>query len=43
MLHAAAALKQQKAELSPEIFRDLRQALERKAVQLLETGAPECL
>ena len=41
MLHAAAALKQQKADLSPEIFRDLRQALERKAVQLLESPRSE--
>jgi hypothetical protein len=41
MLHAAAALKQQKADLSLEIFRDLRQALERKAVQLLESPRSE--
>ena len=41
MLHAAAALKQQKAELSPEIFPDLRLALERKAAQLLESPRSE--
>ena len=41
MLHAAAALKQQKADLSPEIFRDLRQALQRKAVQLLKSPRSE--
>jgi hypothetical protein len=40
--HAAAALKQQKADLSPEILGDLRQALGRNAVQLLERlrGSP---
>jgi transposase len=36
MLRAAVALQQQKAELSTQTFSDLRQALERKAVQLLE-------
>ena len=41
MLHAAAALKQQKADLSSEIFCDLRQALEGKAAQLLEPPRSE--
>src|SRR6266478_2119741 len=36
MLRAAVALQQQKADLSLEIFSALRQALEHKAVQLLE-------
>lgn len=36
MLRAAVALQQQKALLSLQTFRDLRQAVERKAVQLLE-------
>ena len=36
MLRAAVALQQQKADLSLETFSDLRQALEHKAVQLLE-------
>src|ERR1700732_3761017 len=36
MLLAAVALQQQKAELSTQTVSDLRQALERKAVQLLE-------
>ncbi len=36
MLRAAVALQEQKAELSLETFSDLRQALEHKAVQLLE-------
>lgn len=36
MLRAAVALQQQKADLSLEIFSDLRQALQRKALQLLE-------
>ena len=41
MLRAAVLLQQQKAELSPESFSDLRQALQRKAVQLLETPRSE--
>jgi hypothetical protein len=36
MLRAAVALQEQKADLSLEIFSALRQALEHKAVQLLE-------
>ena len=36
MLRAAVALQQEKADLSRQTFRDLQQALERKAVQLLE-------
>jgi hypothetical protein len=36
MLRAAAALQQRKTDLSPESFSNLRQALEHKAVQLLE-------
>ncbi|MBV8970522.1 MAG: IS66 family transposase [Verrucomicrobia bacterium] len=36
MLRAALALQQQKADLSPESFSDLRQTLEHKALQLLE-------
>ena len=41
MLRAAVALQQQKAELSPQTFSDLRQALEHKAVQLLEPPRSE--
>lgn len=41
MLRAAVALQQQKADLSLEIFSDLRQALQRKAVQLLESPRRE--
>ena len=41
MLRAAVALQQQKAELSPEAFSALRQALEHKAVQLLEPPRSE--
>jgi transposase len=41
MLRAAVALQQQKADLSLESFSDLRQALEHKAVQLLEPPRSE--
>ena len=41
MLRAAVALQEQKAELRLEIFRDRRQALEHKAVQLLEAPRSE--
>jgi hypothetical protein len=41
MLRAAVALQEQKAELKLETFSDLRQALERKAVQLLEAPRSE--
>jgi transposase len=41
MLHAAVALQGQKAECDPQSFRDLRQALERKAVHLLESPRSE--
>jgi len=41
MLRAAVALQEQKAELGLEVFRDLRQALEHKAVQLLEAPRSE--
>ena len=41
MLRAAVALQQQKAELSLETFSALRQALEHKAVQLLESPRSE--
>ena len=41
MLRAAVALQQQKTELSPETFSALRQALEHKAVQLLEPPRSE--
>ena len=41
MLRAAVALRQQKADLSLEIFSDLRQALQHKAVQLLEPPRSE--
>jgi transposase len=36
MLRAAIAIQEQKAELGPQTFGDLRQALQRKAVQLLD-------
>jgi transposase len=41
MLRAAVALQEQKALLSLETFRDLRQALEHKALQLLEAPRSE--
>src|SRR3982075_1931485 len=41
MLRAAVALQQQKADLSLETFSDLRQALEHRAVQLLESSRSE--
>ena len=41
MLRAAVALRQQKADLSLESFSDLRQALQHKAVQLLESPRSE--
>ena len=41
MLRAAVALQEQKAELGLETFSDLRQALEHKAVQLLEAPRSE--
>src|SRR6516225_7094823 len=41
MLRAAVALQKQKADLSLEIFSALRQALERKAVQLLQPLSSE--
>jgi transposase len=41
MLRAAVALQEQKALLSLETFRDLRQALEHNAVQLLEPARSE--
>ena len=41
MLRAAVALQEQKAELRLETFRDLRRALEYKAVQLLEAPRSE--
>jgi transposase len=41
MLRAAVALQQQKADLSPQSFSALRQALEHKAVQLLEPPRSE--
>jgi transposase len=41
MLRAAVALQNEKAELSPQTFSDLRQALQRKAVQLLEPPRSE--
>jgi transposase len=41
MLRAAVALQEQKALLSLESFRDLRQALEHKAIQLLEAPRSE--
>lgn len=36
MLRAAVAIQEQKAQLGPQTFGDLRQALQRKAVQLLD-------
>ena len=41
MLRAAVALQQQKADLSPESFSHLRQALQLKAVELLEPPRSE--
>ena len=41
LLHAAVALQQQKALLSLKSFKDLRDALERKSVQLLELPRSE--
>ena len=41
MLRAAVALQQQKADLSPESFSNLRQALQLKAVELLEPPRSE--
>jgi transposase len=41
MLRAAVALQKQKADLSLESFSNLRQALERKAVQLLQAPRSE--
>ena len=41
LLRAAVALQKQKAELSPQTFSDLRQALQDKAVQLLEPPRSE--
>src|SRR5262245_19766215 len=41
MLRAAVALQKQKADLSLEIFSNLRQALQHKAVQLLEPPRSE--
>ena len=41
MLRAAVALQKEKAQLSMHTFRDLRQALQRKAVQLLEPPRSE--
>jgi hypothetical protein len=41
MLRAAVALQKQKTELSPQTFSDLRQALQYKAVQLLEPPRSE--
>jgi transposase len=41
MLRAAVVLQGQKAELSPQTFSALRQALQRKAVQLLEPPRSE--
>jgi hypothetical protein len=41
MLRAAVALQKQKAELNPQTFSDLRQALQLKAVQLLEPPRSE--
>jgi transposase len=41
MLRAAVAIQEQKAELSPQTFRDLRQALQDKAVQLLDLARSE--
>jgi transposase len=41
MLRAAVALHEQKAECDPQSFNDLRQALERTAVQLLDSPRSE--
>src|ERR1700686_990892 len=41
MLRAAVALQKEKAQLSMQSFRDLRQALQRQAVQLLEPPRSE--
>ena len=41
MLRAAVALQGQKAECDPQRFKDLRQALERKAAQLLDSPRSE--
>jgi transposase len=41
MLRAAVALQEQKAQSDPQTFSDLRQALERKAVQLLDSARSE--
>jgi hypothetical protein len=41
MLRAAVALQKEKAQLSPQTFSDLRQALQHKAVQLLEPPRSE--
>jgi transposase len=41
LLHAAAALKGQKAQCDPQSFHSLRQALEDKAAQLLEAPRSE--
>ena len=41
MLRSAVAPQQQKPELSPQTFSDLRQALQHKAVQLLEPPRSE--
>ncbi len=41
MLRAAVALQEQKADLSLQTFRDLRQALEHQALQLLEAPHSE--
>jgi transposase len=41
MLRAAVALQKEKAQLSMQTFRDLRQALQRQAVQLLEPPRSE--
>jgi hypothetical protein len=40
-MRAAVALQQQKVDLSPESFSNLRQALQHKAVQLLELPRSE--
>jgi len=41
MLRAAVALQQQKADFDPQTFSGLRQALQRKAVQLLDSPRSE--
>jgi hypothetical protein len=43
MLRAAVALQKQKAQCDPQSFSALRQALERKALLLLEAPAPTAL